>query len=88
MQNDSELLRQIIISRNNITGLVNYIGLAGCNTRKSRTGCRRARWGSIYNPYIAGSVAEASKTTKKPLLNINPKIFQKKIKKALLTWQR
>nr|DAP12599.1 MAG TPA: hypothetical protein [Caudoviricetes sp.] len=77
MQNDSELLRQIFILRNNITGIKNNTGLAGYNTRKSRTGCRRTRWGSIYSPYIARSSTQAFKLTKKPLLNINPKIFQK-----------
>lgn len=34
--------------------------------------------GSIYSPCIARSVAEVSKTTKKSLLNIKSKIFQKK----------
>lgn len=78
MQNDSELLRQIFILRNNTTGLKKYINSAGHCTRQSRTGRRRTRWGSIYSPCIARSVAEVSKTTKKPLLNIKPKIFQKK----------
>ena len=71
MQNDSELLRQIFILRNNITEIENSTGSAGYCTRHSR-------WGSIYSPCIAGSVAEVSKTIKKPLLNIKPKIFQKK----------
>ena len=78
MQNDSELLRQIFILRNNITWIENNTGSAGHCTRLNRTGRRRTRWGSIYSPCIAGSVAQVSKTTKKSLLNIKPKIFQKK----------
>lgn len=79
MQNDIELLRQIFILRNNITGIENNTGSVGHYTRQSRTGRRRTRWGgSIYSPCIARSVAQVSKTTKKPLLNIKPEIFQKK----------
>lgn len=77
MQNDIELLRQIFILRNNITGIENNTGSAGHCTMQSRAGRRRTRWGSIYSPCIARSVAQVSKTTKKPLLNIKPKIFQK-----------
>lgn len=71
MHNDIELLRQIFILRNNMTEIENNTGLAGYYTRQSR-------WGSIYSPCIARSVAQVSKTIKKPLLNIKPKIFQKK----------
>lgn len=34
--------------------------------------------GSIYRPDPDGSPPKPEKTTKKPLLNIKPKIFQKK----------